>query len=235
MHNLPTVPGAGPPTVTGPGYMLPPDRYALPADLVAHRLKLQSVHNEVSKFQHALERQFFGVAGLDALIGLVPWVGDAVSGLTTGWLLIKANQVKVSFGDQVTMIGLGILDFAIGFVTGFGDIADLFFRAHAWNSARILSHIDTQLGQIEYAEVGLVKSVPVDHHKENLSLLRDSLFRHGKTKTHVWIRTGVIVFVCLALLGYCAHSISLWTDRVRACEARRPPIINLTCQLFPGE
>jgi hypothetical protein len=220
-----------------PTATLSPDRYALPADINAHRIKLLSVQGDLEKFDHAFERQFFGIVGLDAIVGLFPLlgIGDAVSGATTVWLLVKANQVKLSFGDQATIIGLGAADYAIGSVPLAGDAADVFFRAHAWNSARILNHIRNQLTEIETVEGGLVKSVPVQYHKENLSLLRDSLLRGGKTRRAVWIRIGIITAVCLSLLTYCAHSIYEYQQRVEACQARTHLLLDWVCQITPGD
>lgn len=219
-----------------PTATLPPSRYALPADITAHRIKLLSVQGELGKFDNAFERQFFGVVGLDAVIGLFPLlgIGDAISGATTVWLLIKANQVKLSFGDQATIVGLGAADYVIGYIPGAGDVADIFFRAHAWNSTRISDHIRNQLAEIETVEGGLVKSVPVQHHKQTLSLLRDSLLRGGKTRRAVWIRIGIITAICLGLLTYCAHSIHEYQQKVEACQARTSFLLDWMCQITPG-
>jgi hypothetical protein len=116
-------------------------------------------------------------------------------------------------------LALGRWTSGVGLITGFGDIADFFFRAHAWNAERIRHHVASQLIQIELVERQLVKSVPVSTHRENLDHLRDSLFRAGKTKAEIWMRTGLIAAACLALLT-CGYQQRLHHERLLTCQQR---------------
>jgi len=74
-----------------------------------------------------------GGVGLDALLGLVPVAGDAVSALIGLYSVIQARELGASRWLQARMIGNLLLDAAIGAVPVAGDIADVFFRAHRRN------------------------------------------------------------------------------------------------------
>lgn len=67
--------------------------------------------------------------GADAIIGLIPGLGDV---LTTGaqlYPLFLANKHDLPRHVQLRMLGNIGLDFLIGLVPIFGDIGDVFFRA----------------------------------------------------------------------------------------------------------
>jgi hypothetical protein len=71
--------------------------------------------------------------GLDALLGVVPVVGDVVSAGIGLYLVAQARELGASRRLQARMIGNLVLDVAIGAVPIAGDIADVFFRAHRRN------------------------------------------------------------------------------------------------------
>lgn len=71
--------------------------------------------------------------GLDALLGLVPVAGDAVSALIGLYSVIQARELGASRWLQTRMVGNLLLDAAIGAVPIAGDVADIFFRAHRRN------------------------------------------------------------------------------------------------------
>lgn len=71
--------------------------------------------------------------GLDALLGLVPVAGDALSALIGLYSVVQARELGASRWLQVRMVGNLLLDAAIGAVPIAGDIADIFFRAHRRN------------------------------------------------------------------------------------------------------
>jgi hypothetical protein len=71
--------------------------------------------------------------GLDALLGLVPVAGDALSALIGIYSIMQARELGASRWLQARMAGNLLLDAAIGAVPIAGDIADVFFRAHRRN------------------------------------------------------------------------------------------------------
>jgi len=73
--------------------------------------------------------------GLDALLGLVPVAGDAVSALIGLYSVMQARELGASRWLQARMVGNLLFDAALGAVPIAGDIADVFFRAHRRNLA----------------------------------------------------------------------------------------------------
>jgi hypothetical protein len=184
---------------------------SLPGDIIAFRAKLIGVGREVGGFRKTMDGLVFGV-GADGVISGIPIVGDVLSGLTTGWLLSKASQVKMRVGDRLVIFGFGALDVIVGVGGGiagggilFGDVADLFFRAHAWNADRIQRHIDTQLDQIAAVEAQLAEPAHAADRHARWTQLRDGLFRGGKTRMQVWARLVTIAAAFATLVAYCAR------------------------------
>jgi hypothetical protein len=182
-------------------------------DIATHRARLLATRQEVETFGRTMDGMVFGYIGADAVVSLVPVVGDIFCGLMILWLVAKAGQVRMSLGERFIIIGLGTIDTAIGMMPVIGDVADAFFRAHGWSAKRVEAHIDMQLAQIEAAG-----ELPEGHPQ--LTHLRDALFRGGKTQQDVWVRLGLIVAGCLAVLGYCSYQEQLRHERILACEER---------------
>lgn len=81
--------------------------------------------------------------GLDAVIGLVPVVGDLVSAGIGLYLVHEARELGASRWLQARMIGNLLLDFLVGAVPVLGDFFDVLFRAHARN----LKLLQKELGE----------------------------------------------------------------------------------------
>jgi hypothetical protein len=71
--------------------------------------------------------------GLDAVLGLVPVAGDAVSALIGLYSIVLARELGASRWLQARMIGNLLFDAALGAVPVAGDIFDVFYRAHRRN------------------------------------------------------------------------------------------------------
>jgi uncharacterized membrane protein len=80
--------------------------------------------------------------GLDAIIGLVPGVGDAISGLLSSYLILEARRLGVSKSVLARMMGNTLLDTTIGAIPLAGDIFDVMFRANLKNMALLRSHLE---------------------------------------------------------------------------------------------
>ena len=81
--------------------------------------------------------------GLDALLGLVPVVGDVASAAIGLYLVRQARVLGASRWLQARMVGNLLLDVAIGAVPIAGDVADIYFRAHRRN----LKLLQEELGE----------------------------------------------------------------------------------------
>src|SRR5512145_3513598 len=71
--------------------------------------------------------------GLDALLGLVPVVGDLVSAGIGLYTVAQARELGASRWLQARMIGNLLADAALGAVPLAGDLADVYFKAHRRN------------------------------------------------------------------------------------------------------
>ncbi len=81
--------------------------------------------------------------GLDALLGLVPGVGDLISGALGLYLVAEARQLGASRWLQARMIGNLLIDTAAGAVPVAGDLFDIYFKAHVRN----LKLLQKELGE----------------------------------------------------------------------------------------
>jgi hypothetical protein len=81
--------------------------------------------------------------GLDAMIGVIPVVGDVVSAGIGLYLVFEARELGASRWLQARMIGNLLLDLLVGAVPVLGDFFDVLFRAHARN----LKLLQKELGE----------------------------------------------------------------------------------------
>jgi len=72
--------------------------------------------------------------GIDAIIGLVPVVGDVIGVLLSSYVLFEAQRVGVSKGIKLKMIVNILIDFFGGLIPLFGDFFDAFFKANTRNT-----------------------------------------------------------------------------------------------------
>ena len=79
--------------------------------------------------------------GAEAVIGLIPGVGDAVSATASLYELWVAKELKVPRAGQVRMLRNVAIDLGIGLVPFLGDAADVVFKSHARNQQIIEEHV----------------------------------------------------------------------------------------------
>lgn len=73
--------------------------------------------------------------GVDAVIGLVPVVGDMISTAISAWLINEARRLGISRFALARMIGNVAIDGAVGIIPVLGDAFDVAFRANRRNMA----------------------------------------------------------------------------------------------------
>ncbi|MDB5601868.1 MAG: hypothetical protein JWN71_3912 [Xanthobacteraceae bacterium] len=71
--------------------------------------------------------------GIDALIGLVPGIGDAITTAMSLWLIHQARQLGAPKHLIARMLGNTALDGLVGIVPFLGDAFDVMFRANRRN------------------------------------------------------------------------------------------------------
>lgn len=80
--------------------------------------------------------------GLDAILGLVPGIGDALVALPAVYLIWRARQLGVPTSLLVRMAANVGFDTMLGSVPVAGNIFDLFFKSSRRNLALLRRHID---------------------------------------------------------------------------------------------
>ena len=82
--------------------------------------------------------------GLDALIGLLPFGGDALMGLLqAGLVVVGVTRYNVPRSVAIRMILNVLLDMGIGSIPLVGDIFDVFFKANTRN-IQLLKQVQAQ-------------------------------------------------------------------------------------------
>jgi hypothetical protein len=119
-----------------------PIRFALPSGTDA-----ASVRARVTALEKLLERSFTipGVnmpVGLDALVGLVPVLGDIVTTAMGAYIVWEAKNLGLPKWKLARMGANVLFDTAIGAIPLIGDAADLVFRSNSKNLKILLRHID---------------------------------------------------------------------------------------------
>ncbi len=95
--------------------------------------------------------------GVDALIGLVPYLGDAVGVLLSGGIIASAARLNVPKTTLVRMCANVAIEALLGVVPFVGDLFDAAWKANARNVALLdQALIDPQLSRDESNRAGLL-------------------------------------------------------------------------------
>lgn len=81
--------------------------------------------------------------GLDALVGLVPGVGDVAAALVASWALVVANRLGAPPSILVRMLGNIAIDTVFGAIPLIGDLFDIGWRAQRRNVNLLERWLDT--------------------------------------------------------------------------------------------
>jgi hypothetical protein len=87
--------------------------------------------------------------GVDAVIGLIPGVGDALTTLLASYIIWEARQLGLPRWKIARMVGNVALDTALGAVPLVGDVFDVLFKANERNLRIIHDHLGTKRGPRE--------------------------------------------------------------------------------------
>ncbi|HEY1602140.1 MAG TPA: DUF4112 domain-containing protein [Pirellulales bacterium] len=81
--------------------------------------------------------------GLDAILGLIPGVGDTFSSLASLYILHAATRYGV---PRTTIMRMGLnvaIDYVVGSLPIVGDLFDVFWKSNQWNVAILRHHLAT--------------------------------------------------------------------------------------------
>lgn len=93
--------------------------------------------------------------GWDAVLGLVPFVGDATTTAVSAYFLWEAKRLGASRWTMVKMVGNVLTDFVVGLVPLVGDLADIGFRANRRNMRLLEKELDRIERESKQSEVGV--------------------------------------------------------------------------------
>lgn len=108
---------------------------------------VQSIRQRVEAMEMLLERSFRipGInypIGLDAIVGLVPVVGDIVTTAMGAYIIWEGRNLGMPKWKLWRMAGNVAVDTALGVVPLIGDAADFVFRSNTRNLRIIRKHLD---------------------------------------------------------------------------------------------
>lgn len=92
-----------------------------------------------------LDRRFslFGVRfGFDGLVGLIPGVGDLVTGALGLYLILEAHRLGARRWTMVRMLINWGLDFSVGAIPVVGDIFDIAFKSNSRNIRLLIADLE---------------------------------------------------------------------------------------------
>ena len=80
--------------------------------------------------------------GLDAIVGVIPVVGDVLAAVMGSYLIWEARNLGLPKWKLVRMAGNIAFDTAIGAVPVAGDLFDLVYRSNSRNLKMVKKHLD---------------------------------------------------------------------------------------------
>ncbi len=107
----------------------------------------EAIRQRVEAAEAILERSFVipGInraVGLDALVGLIPVVGDIITAAMGAYIVWEARNLGLPKWKLARMAGNVLFDSAVGAVPVAGDFFDFFFRSNTRNLRIIKRHLD---------------------------------------------------------------------------------------------
>lgn len=83
--------------------------------------------------------------GADALVGLVPGIGDGITTALAAWIVYEAHRLGVPRRALIRMIGNVAIDGLVGSVPVLGDVFDVAFRANRRNVRILREHFGLEV------------------------------------------------------------------------------------------
>ncbi|MGE4313627.1 MAG: DUF4112 domain-containing protein [Pseudobdellovibrionaceae bacterium] len=81
--------------------------------------------------------------GFDALLGLIPGIGDSIALLISGYILRLAHTYEAPLMTRAAMVWNIFIDWLIGLIPLLGDIFDVSYKANLKNAALLRKHMES--------------------------------------------------------------------------------------------
>lgn len=106
-----------------------------------------AIRRRIDMLEKILERAFVipGInrpVGVDAIVGLIPGIGDMVTTAMGAYIVWEARNLGLSKWQLTRMSGNVAFDTMIGLIPFVGDAADLFYRSNSRNLRLLRRHLD---------------------------------------------------------------------------------------------
>ncbi len=105
---------------------------------------LQRLDRTARLMDRAIKLPVIGGVGLDALLGLVPYVGDAASTVVAGSIVLKSLRYGLPKELVAQMVANMFVDALFGAIPVLGDIFDIGFKANTRNIELLRAHLAQQ-------------------------------------------------------------------------------------------
>ena len=109
---------------------------------------------KLKKLEQRLDRKFslFGVQfGADAIVGLVPILGDIVTSATGLYIIHQSSKLGATRWTITRMLINWGIDFAVGLIPVVGDIFDIAFKSNTKNVKLLIADLEARA--VELREV----------------------------------------------------------------------------------
>jgi hypothetical protein len=109
---------------------------------------------KLRKLEQRLDRQFsvFGVQfGLDGIIGLIPILGDVITGAMGLYLVLEARRLGATRWTMARMLLNWGIDVSVGALPIVGDIFDVVFKSNTKNLRLLIADLEKRA--VELREV----------------------------------------------------------------------------------
>ena len=109
---------------------------------------------KLKKLEQRLDRRFylFGVQfGTDAIVGLVPVLGDILTSATGLYIIHQSSRLGASKLAITRMLINWDIDFAVGLIPVVGDIFDIAFKSNTKNVKLLIADLEARA--VELREV----------------------------------------------------------------------------------
>lgn len=80
--------------------------------------------------------------GLDAVVGLIPAIGDGISALVSAYIFQRLRRYDLPWHIQARMVGNILVDLSLGAVPLVGDLVDVAFKANRANLKLARRHLE---------------------------------------------------------------------------------------------
>jgi hypothetical protein len=109
---------------------------------------------KLKKLEQRLDRKFllFGIQfGLDAIVGLVPILGDVLTSAAGLYIIHQSSKLGATRGTVTRMLVNWGIDFTVGLIPIVGDIFDIAFKSNTRNVKLLIADLETRA--VELREV----------------------------------------------------------------------------------